>query len=157
MEGLLAALEAGPIVGALRVSRWGYAGVNAAHILGIALLVGAVVPLNLRLLGVWRGVVPRATLVRVLVPVAAAGLGLAVSAGLLLFSVRARQYAGLEIFQLKLALVFLGTAAALAAHLRHGVLLETASASRLRLHAFLSLGCWIGALACGRLIAFAGG
>ena len=156
MEGLLAALEADTFARALRVSRWRYAGVNAAHILGIALLVGAVVPLNLRLLGVWRGV-PRAMLVRVLVPVAAAGLGLAVFTGLLLFSVRARQYAGLDVFLIKLALVLLGTGAALAAHLQHGVLLETASASRLRLHAFVSLGCWTGALACGRLIAFAGG
>ena len=157
MDALLAALEGSGVAQALRASRWGYAGVNALHILGIALLVGSVVPLNLRLLGLWRARVPREAAVRLLVPVAAAGLVLAVTAGLLLFSVRAREYSGIGFLQAKLALAILGTAAALIAHIRHGFLLETAPAAQLRIHALISLGCWIGALACGRLIAFAGG
>jgi hypothetical protein len=157
MDALLAALEGSGVAQALRTSRWGYAGVNALHILGIALLVGAAVPLNLRLLGFWRGRVPREAAVRLLVPVAAGGLALAIAAGLLLFSVRAREYSNVAFLQAKLALVIAGTAAALLAHFRYGFLLETAPAGRLRFHAFVSLGCWIGALACGRLIAFAGG
>lgn len=157
MDGLLAALETSAVAQGLRTSRWGYAGINALHILGIALLVGSVVPLNLRLLGLWRERVPRETAVRLLVPVAAAGLALAVAAGLLLFSIRAREYSNVAFLQAKLALVVIGTAAALVAHLRHGFLLASAPAARLRVHAFVSLGCWIGALACGRLIAFAGG
>jgi hypothetical protein len=40
-------------------------------------------------------------------------------------------------------------------HRAHGVTLEAASARRLRFHALFSLACWLGALACGRLIAFA--
>ena len=70
MDAVLAALEGSAIAQTLRVSRWGYAAVNATHILGIALLVGATVPLSLRFLGLWRGV-SRAGLVRVLAPVAA--------------------------------------------------------------------------------------
>lgn len=154
MEALLGALESTGIAQSLRVSRWGYAGVNAAHILGIALLIGAILPLDLRLLGCWRSV-PRRDMVRVLVPVAAAGLALAVTAGVLLFSVRAREYAGIGFFQAKMALVATGALFALSLHRTHGFLLEGASETRLRLHALVSIGCWLGALVCGRLIAFA--
>ena len=154
LDALLATLEGTEVAQALRASRWGYAAVNAAHILGIGLLIGAIVPLNLRFLGLWRAV-PLPMLVRVLVPVAAGGLALALTAGLLLFSVRAREYAGVGFLQIKLALVAIGVLAALALHHAHGRLLESASGSRLALHAILSLSCWIGALACGRLIAFA--
>jgi hypothetical protein len=155
VEPFLAALEGTGVAQALRVARWGYAAVNGAHIFGIALLVGAIVPLDLRLLGFWPGV-PRAALVRVLVPVAACGLALAVAAGLLLFSVRAREYADLEVVQVKLALVALGASAALWLHARCGFRLEGAGRARLAAHAVLSLSCWLGALTCGRLIAFAG-
>ena len=154
MESLLLALEQTALAQALRVSRWGYALTNAAHIFGIALLIGAVVPLQLRLLGLWSGI-PRAALVRVLTPVAATGLALAVTAGALLFSVRAREYAGVDFLQAKLAFVAAGALSAVALHRAHGFLLETAPPARLAVHAILSLICWIGALLCGRMIAFA--
>ena len=54
MEAFFAALETTAPAQYLRVSRWGYAAVSGAHILGIALLVGAILPLNLRLLGFWQ-------------------------------------------------------------------------------------------------------
>ena len=139
----------------LRSERWGYAAVNAAHILGVALLIGAILPLNLRLFGLWRAV-PRALLVRVLVPMAAAGLGLAVVAGFLLFSVRAQEYAAIGFLQVKLLLVVVGTLTALEAHRRYGLLLEGASRWRLTAHAGISTICWLGALLCGRLTGFAG-
>lgn len=156
MESFLGALEASGIAQGLRYSRWGYAAVNTAHVFGIALLVGAILVLDLRLLGLWPRV-PRAGLVRVLVPVAAAGLAIAAAMGVLLFSTRAREYADLGIFQAKLVLVATGTGAALFLHARFGFLLESASDVRLRAHAVLSMLCWVGALVCGRLIAFAAG
>lgn len=156
MEALLQALEATSLAQDLRVSRWSYAAVNAAHILGIALLVGAVVPLNLRLLGAWPGV-PREAVARILVPVAASGLALAAVAGLALFAVRAREYGDLGVFQLKLLLVGLGTVSALALHLAGGRWLERAGQARMKAHAVFSMACWGGALACGRLIAFVNG
>ncbi len=155
MEAFLAALEGTAVARTLRASRWGYAAVNAAHILGVALLVGAIVPFQLRVLGLWPGV-PRPLLARVLVPVAAADLALAAAAGLLLFAVRAREYAGIGFLQAKLALVAAGTLSALALHRAHGFLLEAAGDARLVGHAVVSLACWLGALVCGRLIAFAG-
>lgn len=156
MEALLAGLEASGIAGWLRTARWGYAAVNGAHVLGIALLVGAILPLDLRLLGLWPGV-DRTALARVLVPVAAAGLAIAVVAGTLLFAVRAREYADLGVVQVKLTLVAVGVLSALAAHRAGGVWLQQAGHRRLAVHALVSLVCWLGALACGRLIAFAVG
>lgn len=154
MEAFLAALEGTALAGALRFSRWGYAAVNAAHVLGIALLVGAILPLDLRLLGAWPSV-RRHALVRVLVPVAATGLALAVAAGVLLFSVRASEYAYVGFLQAKLVLVVIGAGSALAVHRAHGFLLAGAGELRLAIHAVISMTCWLGALACGRLIAFA--
>lgn len=156
MEGLLAAVEQSALATHLRFSRWTYAGVNTAHVLGVALTLGAVVPLNLRLLGFWRSV-PLAGLARVLVPAAGFGLALALAAGLLLFSVRASEYGALTLLQVKLLLVALGTVSALRLHARHGMRLEDASAGARRLHALVSLVSWTGALVCGRLIAFVAG
>ena len=155
MDTLLSALENLGIAQTLRVSRWGYALTNAAHILGIALLIGAIVPLQLRFLNLWSDI-PRASLVRVLSSVAAMGLALAVIAGVLLFSVRAREYADIGFLQAKLVLVALGTLSAVVLHSAHGFLLKTASSARLVGHAIVSFICWIGALVCGRMIAFAG-
>lgn len=154
MEALFAALEATGIAQFLRGSRWGYAAVSFAHILGFALLIGAIVPLNLRLLGLWPAI-SRAALLRVLVPAAVFGLALVVPMGLLLFSVRAQEYSENIFLQAKLALILIGIVSAATAHLRYGLALEDASEKQLRVHGFISLGCWLGALACGRLIAFA--
>ena len=155
MEALFAALEGTALAQALRASRWGYAAVNAAHIFAIALLIGSVVPLNLRLLGVWRGIA-RETAVRLLAPVAASGLALALLTGPLLFAVRAREYSGVEFLQLKLVLIAVGVLSTLALCRSHGFLLKDAPRARLAGHAVVSTVCWLGALVCGRLIAFAG-
>ena len=87
--------------------------------------------------------------------IAATGLALAVLTGSLLFSVRAQEYAEVGYLQAKLVLVLVGLLSALMIHRAYGPTLEGASQARLRFHALLSLGCWLGALACGRLIAFA--
>jgi hypothetical protein len=154
MEAFFTALEASTPAQYLRVSRWGYAAVSGAHILGIALLVGTIVPLNLRLLGLWPSI-PRTNLLRVLVPVAATGLALAAVTGSLLFSVRAQEYAVVGYLQAKFVLVWIGLLSAAAIHSAYGLTLEGASDRRLRFHALVSLGSWLGALACGRMIAFA--
>ena len=155
MESLFAALEGSALAQTLRASRWGYAAVNGAHIFAIALLIGSVVPLNLRLLGVWRSI-SREAVVRVLAPIAASGLILALLTGPLLFSVRAREYSGIEFLQLKLVFIAVGVLSTLALCRAHGFLLKDAPRARLASHALLSTVCWLGALVCGRLIAFAG-
>lgn len=153
MEALLVAGEGTALAAFVRASRWGYAGLSAAHVLGIALLVGAIVPLDLRRLGAFPSV-PHAALSRVLTPFAAAGLALAVVTGGLLLLPRATDYAALAVVQVKLALVAAGGLHALAVHARHGWLVAQASPRRLALHAALSLALWPVVLVLGRLIAF---
>lgn len=146
-------LEGLAFVEAVRFSRWGYAAVNAVHILGIALLVGGAVPMVLRLFGLWPET-RRADLLRVLSVTAGSGLVLALASGLLLFATRASEYAAHPALQLKLVLVATGTASALHAHARHGRTLDGAARWAIIRIAVVSIVCWIGALAAGRLIAF---
>jgi hypothetical protein len=101
---LLTALEATPLAMALKQSAWMYAAVMAGHLLGTALLLGAIVPLDLRLLGFWSRM-PTGPLIRVLVPTAAIGLALALLTGAVLFTVDAVAYAADPLFQAKLVLI----------------------------------------------------
>ncbi len=158
MDAWFAALEALAPVAALRSGRWSYAAVNAGHIVGLALLFGAIVPLDLRLIGLWRGVSIRA-LARVLVPVAATGLALAVMAGLFLFAIRASEYAAMPLFWVKMALVVCGVANALL--LRRALAWErgthdagVAPPMRLRAAGALSIALWLSAIVAGRMLAF---
>lgn len=150
---ILAAIQASDLSQAIRFSQMRYAVVNTAHIFGIALLVGAILPMDLRLLGAYRRV-PHAELARILVPVAAVGLATALVAGVGLFAVRAKEYGVHPFFQVKILLVFLGMSAALVFHARAGAWLHRATPRQARFHGALSLACWIGALVLGRMIAY---
>lgn len=155
---ILTAIQELAPVAALRSSRWSYAAVNTAHIAGLALLVGAIVPLDLRLMG-WRRAVPIAALSRALLPVAIFGLTLAVAAGLVLFAVRAGEYAALTLFQVKIALVICGIANAALLHKAAAwdAQQETVGVMpppRLRLAGALSIVLWLSILVCGRMLAF---
>jgi hypothetical protein len=149
VQELAAAIEASGIAGFLRGSRWTYPAVNALHLLGIALLVGSVAPMDLRLAGIWRRELPVATVLRLLRPVAAVGAGLAVVTGALLFTVQARDYVALPAFWVKMGLVGLGLAHALA-----NPRIATAAPGRQRLAGMLSLAVWVVVLVLGRLLGY---
>ena len=151
MEAFAATLEGIALAEWLRYSRWGYAAVSAAHVLGICLLIGTVITLDLRLIGLWRSI-ELGPIYRVLSAVAATGLFVAISSGVLLFSVRATEYILLELFFVKLGLIVAG--AALAAAMHFGTDIERSSRERQRLFGALSLLLWPTVLVCGRLLAF---
>ena len=133
-------LEATALADHLRRSRWTYPLVSAGHVLGIAMLLGALVPMQVQRL---RGLDP---MMRVLRPYAIVGLALAASCGALLFLVQASEYLGNRWFQVKLALLALALIHA-AWHL--GTLVIPARA------AVASLALWLLVLVAGRMIAFA--
>lgn len=141
---------------ALRGSVTLYLLVNAAHVLGIGLLVGAIATLDLRLLGAFRSAA-LAHLAPPLVRVAATGLGLAALTGLALFSTRPATYLENPAFLAKLALLALALANLALLHAGRpwrAALAGGALAGRLRLAAGVSLAAWIGALLAGRWIGF---
>ena len=155
----LVALEATAVAGALRGSVWAYPLVNTVHILGVALLVGAMLPLDLRLLGAWRSV-PLAPLWRVLTRTAGAGLGLAMVCGTLLFITRATEYASSGLFISKMVVVGVGTANAVALRtLMPKAIAPMRSALekppvRVQLAGGISLAAWLTALLLGRLVGY---
>lgn len=149
-----AALEATSLAAALRNSVWSYPLVNAAHILGVALLIGSIVPLDLRLLGMWQPV-PLAPLWFVLTRTAGAGLVVAVVFGALLFITRASEYVGSSLFVTKMVLVAVGAANALVLRKTDSAALGARRSSvRIRFGAGVSLAAWLGALTLGRLVGY---
>jgi hypothetical protein len=152
MEGLLELLRAWPGAAFIRGSGTAYLMVNAAHVLGIGLTVGAILPLDLRLIGFFR----RAPL-RVIGPflsrAAACGLTLALLTGLWLFSVKPADYLANEAFLWKLGLLALAFLNILLQH-RQQLFRSERPAARIRLQAALSAGLWLGVLLAGRWIGF---
>lgn len=141
---------------ALKASGTLYLVVNAAHILAIGLIVGSILPLDLRLIGVIRRV-PLAAIGPLLSRTAAVGVVLAVLTGLCLFSVRPQEYIGNPAFLAKIGLLTLGIANAAILHLggRWRMAVETERVvPTLRLQAALSMASWIGAVLAGRWIGF---
>lgn len=158
MQELLSALQDSPLAEAFRFWRWAYPLANAGHILGVALLFGAILPLDLRLLGAWPSI-PLAHLTRVLVPVAGAGLGLALVTGPLLFSVDPLNYADLWLFRLKLLLIAAAVVNLGLVHRSRAWRVALAGAERkprpgLRLAGLCSAGLWLLVILCGRFIAY---
>lgn len=101
---ILGWVEAWWIAKALRESGLLYMFVNAAHILGIGLLVGAILPLDLAVLGILRKA-PLAIIGPFLSRAAAVGILLAIATGILLWSTRPRDYLENEAFLWKMALL----------------------------------------------------
>lgn len=159
IEQVLVFVENLAFVSALRNSTLVYPLVNAGHILGVALLVGGIVPLDLRLLGLWRHY-PVMMFVDVLRVTSALGLGLAVVCGALLFATAAADYAGSVLFRVKMVFVLLGVSNAL---LLGRVLkrqdirnlpMNACMPFPLRAGALLSLVVWVSALILGRLLGY---
>lgn len=133
---------------------WAYPLVNAAHILGVALLVGAITPLDLRVIGFWPSV-PLNTLWYILSRTAAVGLAIAISAGALLFITRATDYAESELFLVKMLVILVGFAnIGLLRHRMHEAGPGSSPSASTRLAGVLSLVVWITALVLGRLVGY---
>lgn len=156
--GFLDWLEATPLSRAMRYSLWLYPIVETAHIAGFAVLVGAVVLFDLRVLGMSRFVPVRA-LGRHLLPWAMGSLLLIVPAGLMMFSAHPHDFLGNPVFLLKLTLLALAGANALAFHAGiyrgvHEWNVNLPSPALARVHALASILIWIAVIACGRLLAY---
>lgn len=155
MEFLAMAAET-PLARALIASSTLYLLVNAAHILGIGMLFGAILALDLRLLGL-APAVPLATIAPFLSRLAGAGVLLAILTGLCLFSVRPLEYARNPAFLAKLGLVALGLLNVAVVHFGSGwraVLSGGKPTTALRISAVLSVVLWISAVIAGRWIGF---
>lgn len=155
--GLVIWLEATGLAEWVRVSYVGYPMMIACHAIGMAIMVGLSMMLDLRLLGRFDGI-PIQTLHRYL-GIAWVGFGINMLSGLALFAAQATQYVVDGMFLTKIGLVVAG---AVTVGLLQTAIGRDAAAWRVasdvpgsvRLIAIVSLLCWVGATITGRLIAY---
>lgn len=130
--------------------------VNTAHIVALGVLIGSILPLDLRMLGALRKL-PLNVMGPFLSRMAAWGLACAILTGFWLFSVQPLEYAANPAFLAKISLVIVGVLNALWLH--GGGLWQRACRGPAitwpaRLHAALSLLVWLSAAVAGRWIGF---
>jgi hypothetical protein len=129
------------------------------HIAGISTLFGAVLLLDLRLLGVWRAA-PVALLARITVPLAVIGFVLAAVSGVCMLSFNASEYYGNPFLLIKFPAILLGLVnvalvSRLPAWREKGVReLTPREGVQLAIGGGTSLACWITALTAGRMIGY---
>ena len=129
---------------------WAYPALEVVHITGIALLLGSLVLLDLRVWGL-APELPLRPLARLSLKVTLAGFGLVVCSGLLMFAAQPAELVANRAFLLKLGLVHL---AGLNAAWFHGRDSLGRCDGLARAQTVLSTGLWIAAIICGRWIAY---
>lgn len=160
MYDLLAWLEGSALGHAMRgAGVWTYGLVNLMHIAGVSALFGSLLLLDLRLLGLWRGV-SVASIATPAVPVARIGFAIAATSGACLIVTNATEYADNPFLLLKFPAIAMGllNVAVLerlpAWRARHGRTPTSAESRQLAISGGLSLLCWSVALASGRMIGY---
>ena len=129
---------------------WAYPALEVAHLLGIALLVGNLAALELRVWGA-AAALPVAALARLSLGLALGGFGLVAASGLLMFASQPADLIANRAFVVKMGLVMLAGLNAAAFHARGGLARLDGAA---RAQTLVSLGLWLAAMICGRWIAY---
>ena len=135
---------------ALQSHPWAYPALEAVHIVGIALLLGNLVLLELRAFGL-APAIPLADLARLSLALALLGFGLAVLTGLLMFATQALELLANRAFTLKMGLLALAACNAALFHGRGGLARLDALG---RAQLLLSTLIWLAVIVCGRWIAY---
>lgn len=139
---------------------WGYGVINLTHILGISTLFGSILILDLRLLGLWRRLPPRA-LAGPTLSLAVLGFSIAAVSGICMLSTNALDYAGNPFLLIKFPAIALGLINALA--LSFSPAWQRVRDSRealpgdqglLAFAAGTSLVSWLAAVSAGRMIGY---
>ena len=156
---------AAPIFQALQESALGhvmrsspalYPAVEILHIFGFVVLVGSILALDLRLLGLGRAI-PIQPMAQLLLPVSRLGFLLAISMGFLLFSADAAHVVRNPAFQTKLLLIAAALVNIVIAHVgpwRRVALWRAEASGGAKVAALASLLLWLSAVCSGRLIAY---
>ena len=129
---------------------WAYPALEMVHISGIALLLGNLVLLELRVFGLGAGLAVK-ELARLSLGLALTGFAMAAASGLLMFASRAVELLGNRIFTLKMLLLLAAACNAAWFHGR-GSLDKLDAFARMQM--VVSTLIWLAVLACGRWIAY---
>jgi hypothetical protein len=159
MQQWLRWLEASALAIRIRDGVWLYPVVETIHIIGFAILVGAAVVFDLRLLGLSRSI-RVSDLARHVLPWARRSFFvLVLPSGLLLFATQAQTLGASRVFQLKLLLIVLAGINTFVFHGRTSRTLATWDENATpplaaKLAGATSLVLWIAVITCGRLLAY---
>jgi hypothetical protein len=149
----LAALEHSGLGHLARHSAWLYTGANLLHVLGAALVVGAIATFDVAL--ALRRYDAAAIVGRVAIPLAACGVALQVPTGVLLLAAEARALGVNPAFFVKMTFLAIGLLNVAIFHARFGRSLRAGALNPgARALAFVSLVAWIMVLLAGRMIAY---
>ena len=154
MTDLFTSIEGSTLAAWVRESPsiWAYATILTLHTVGLAIVVGANVVVDLRLLG-WAKGIPTESL-RALFPIMWAGFAINFASGVLLFMADATTKSGQRVFYVKLACITLALLAARTISKRLRQQDGEAVPGNLRALATVSLLLWAGAIVAGRLMAY---
>jgi hypothetical protein len=146
----------------MRQSNWAFPALDVIHTLGIVLVAGTIMLVDLRLLGLGLRSVRVSQLVARIVPATLGGFALMLASGGLLFSSEAVKMYHSPAFRIKIVLLALAGLNALIFHrtIYRDIATwdpQTAAPARARLAGLLSLIFWIAIIAAGRAIAYAPG
>jgi len=150
------ALQESALGHAMRSSPALYPAVEILHIIGFVVMVGSILALDLRLLGLARAI-PIQPMAQMLLPMSRFGFLLAISMGFLLFSADASHVVRNPAFQSKLVLIAAALVTVVIAHLgpwRRMAQWGAEAPAGARVTALLSLLLWLGVVCAGRLIAY---
>jgi hypothetical protein len=138
-------------MGWITTHTWAYPALEVLHILGIAMLLGSLLLLELRVWGAAREL-PLRALASLALRVSLLGFALAAASGSLMLASQWSELLGNRALITKMVLLALAGANAIAFHARGGL----DKADRIaRLQTALSLGLWVLVVVCGRFIAYA--
>jgi hypothetical protein len=134
----------------LRTHAFAYPALEVLHIIGIALLLGNLVLLELRVWGFGQAL-PVKDLARLALILAMCGFGLAAMAGLLMFATQPSELLANRAFVIKMGLLILAASNAAWFHGRDSLTKLDATA---KLQVLASTLIWIAVIFCGRWIAY---
>lgn len=135
---------------ALGAHPWAYPMLEVVHLIGVALILGNLVLLEMRVFG-WASALPIEPLARLSLGLVGVGFGLAVVTGLLMFGTQPAELLANRVFTAKMALIMLAGCNAGWFHARRSLQLQDTTA---RVSMLLSLVIWILVITCGRWIAY---
>ena len=155
---IFVALEASALGAALRQSSWAYILANVGHILSLMAFAGAIVVMDLRMMGVFAATSP-GYILRMARWAAAIAFTCLVVSGLTLFLAEASHVVLNRLFQIKLGLIALGLANIVAFEVWVTPKVQNLPPlarlpNEARPLAIASLAIWFCVAACGRLIAY---
>lgn len=149
MYDLYLAIENSALGVYIRESSWGFAIALSIHAVGMALSVGVMIIINLRILGALKQIPVLAH--TALFGTAWFGFVINFLSGIALYSSHATEYSYQWVFGLKLSFLAIG---AIMMKFTMDAVRANTSEAKVKLFSFISIFCWIGALVTGRLMAY---